>query len=506
MIIKPPSTSFIRSELIVEKINSLSDKLSQETIKLIFTGKTGAGKTTLSNRLIGIEGFLKSTGHQDCTDEVNIIRFNNNSLVLVDLPGIASEDKLENYNRGSLGINQVEDFPQVEQVTLANYSKDFPVQKETYNLSQSNQPILSNSDDLVLYIVAPHTLFLRDESRYHRDLLSRHQRVIYILNMFVDKDSQTCYSTPENISDAINRITENHQAVLGEHNQPTIVKMNCFSVEGLDKLLAKCVEKLGETKGLFLKEAISYQIAKTPKVYLGKIKGEILKSLAYIACQKPDSGKNVLVEAAQNLWHLLLGLETQYQPSFPQELIQSQSAIVISQCTIRHYEDVVKEITEPIYKPEPVYRTEYYEVVDPNSPIYTTVRYTFLGMVYDTKRYISGYNNKWESREVFSHWEQVYSHTERRLKPTGEKRLVGTTYNHFQLDGIVFLLSLCYLFLQEVQRDQVFESYQKQFKEKLGKLSLPTKLTPESILPLLKRESGNIFDSSFEQLFLNRFK
>ena len=67
-----PSIPRIRAKLIIEALSNYSNNIS--SINLFVTGRTGSGKTTLGNRFLGIDYFL-STGHQDCTKEVNLIEF-----------------------------------------------------------------------------------------------------------------------------------------------------------------------------------------------------------------------------------------------------------------------------------------------------------------------------------------------------------------------------------------------------------------------------------------------
>ena len=100
---EPPSVSSIRAKFLIEKLNELATGFSP--ISLCATGRTGSGKTTLGNRLIGIDYFMPSTGEQDCTDEVNLFEFPSR-LKYFDLPGVASKRNLENYNRAALGIEQ----------------------------------------------------------------------------------------------------------------------------------------------------------------------------------------------------------------------------------------------------------------------------------------------------------------------------------------------------------------------------------------------------------------
>jgi len=524
LAIHPPSISKIRADLITEKIGKSSVNFSNLPITIIATGRTGSGKSTGGNLLIGEDAFLESTGFQDCTKEINYIDFNN-GLIYVDLPGIASDDRLENYNRLALGINQVNKFPQVNEITLAKYQKGNPVQRTSYNSTQWN-PLL-NPQTLILYLVAPQTQFLREDSKYLADLLKHKPQIVYVLNLFVDRNTETNYiATPQNISDTIARITKVHQDVLGKTSTPTIVKLNCLTGEGLDNLLECSLNKLGGERGKFFKDIITYQADKTPLVYLEKTKHELLKAAAYLACQKPDNEFNttILFTACKSLWEFF-GQVLNISKPIPlslQELINSQAAIVISQNIERHYEVVTCKMSKRINKPEPRYKTVHYLVDDPNNPIWTTetIRHYFLGIHYDTtyNRYISGFNKKTVSRQEFSHYENVYSHTDYWQEKTGEKRLVGQTYHYLREAGVSFWLTFCYLLVAELlakgdevltqeQRKQRCKILQKEIKQKMEVLSqFPQKPTQEIVLALLEPQINRLFDSSFNKMVLRIFQ
>jgi putative ribosome biogenesis GTPase RsgA len=104
--LKPPSVPHIRAKWVIEKLKTSPKTLGN--ISLFATGQTGSGKTTLGNRLLGIDYFL-STGRRDCTKEVNLVEFPI-GLRYFDLPGVCSDDKLENINRVSLGLHRLTSF------------------------------------------------------------------------------------------------------------------------------------------------------------------------------------------------------------------------------------------------------------------------------------------------------------------------------------------------------------------------------------------------------------
>ena len=113
--------------------------------------------------------------------------------------------------------------------------------------SLENRQILE--PDLILYLIAPDKQFLDVDCHYLGDLLSRYSQVIYVFNMFADKQTDTIYATEQNITDVATRIKEVHNIVLGEENQPIIVPVNCWTGEGISELVSRSCEVLGSEKG-----------------------------------------------------------------------------------------------------------------------------------------------------------------------------------------------------------------------------------------------------------------
>ncbi len=280
--LKPPSISKIRAKFIIEKLGNYPRNI--DNINLFFTGRTGAGKTTLSNRLLGSDYFL-STGHQDCTKEINLIEFPI-GLKCFDTPGVCSDELLENYNRVALGINQIEDCPIVEDLTLARYRENCSAPQEE-NLSISEFVNLQFQPDLIYYLIAPEKLFTRGDRQYLRDLLKFHQNIIYVFNMFVNKQTGMNYFAKEsNIKDTATQILKVHHKVLGKHSQPVIIGVNCFTGEGISDLLHESEIMLKGNKGQLFKELIQYQQQQTPDEYVNQVKQELIRLYAHGACQK----------------------------------------------------------------------------------------------------------------------------------------------------------------------------------------------------------------------------
>ncbi len=282
-----PSIPSIRAKFIIEKLGNYPRNLG--SINLFVTGRTGSGKTTLGNRLLGIDYFL-STGRQDCTKEVNLIEFPI-GLRYFDLPGVCSDDKLENFNRFALGIEQIEDFPVIENLTLAKFCEGKNPQEQ--KLSVNDFINLQLKPDLIFYLIAPDKQFTRNDRKYLRDLLKRHHQIVYVFNMFVNQDTGRGFAATEaNLIDAATKVVELHTSVLGKNNQPIIVGVNCWTGEGIANLLVQSQVILGGTKGKLFEELIKYQQHKTPNEYVHKVKLELLRLFAHAACQKPNGNSN----------------------------------------------------------------------------------------------------------------------------------------------------------------------------------------------------------------------
>ncbi|NJL77854.1 MAG: hypothetical protein HC917_01470 [Richelia sp. SM2_1_7] len=312
---EPPSISSIRAKFLIEKLNELSSDFSP--ISLCATGRTGSGKTTLGNRLIGTDYFMPSTGEQDCTNEVNLVEFPN-GLKYFDLPGVASKRKLENYNRAALDIEQRREFENADNLTLSQYKVDCEPKKNNFTVSEFREKQILEPD-LILYMIAPDKQFLDVDCLYLGNLLSRYSQVIYVFNMFADKQTGTVYATEQNITDITTRIKEVHNFVLGENNQPIIVPVNCWTGEGISDLVSRSCEILGGEKGQLFNELIDYQESKTPTEYINRLKYSFIDVLAYVSCEKPEGSYKCdqpIHEACYQLLDFLVDLKLQSEQKF----------------------------------------------------------------------------------------------------------------------------------------------------------------------------------------------
>jgi septal ring factor EnvC (AmiA/AmiB activator) len=225
---------------------------------VVATGRTGSGKTTLANRLLGVDYFL-SSGRQDCTREVNHVRFPG-GLSYSDLPGACSDDLLENVNRLALGLPQVDDAPPAVDLTIARYAPDRPPVLDRLAPEQINGSGIA--PDLILYLVAADKQFTSVDRRYLVDLLRRHSQVIFILNVFA-----TSPPSEPNVRDIVTRVAEAHRRVRPDVPGPRIVLLDCRTGEGLGELLEASRQILGGTSGELFADVLGDVDRATPRCF-----------------------------------------------------------------------------------------------------------------------------------------------------------------------------------------------------------------------------------------------
>lgn len=309
----PPSISQIRAKFIIEKLGNISQNFG--SINIFATGRTHSGKTTLGNRLLGIDYFL-STGRQDCTKEINLIEFSS-GLKYFDLPGVCSDDFLENYNRVGLGIEQFEDFPCVSEISLFKYKENQSPTEQKLTISEYENR--GFAPDLIYYLIAPDKQFARGDRKYLRDLLKRHQNVIYVFNMFVNKQTGSSYfATEANIQDVTSQILKVHRNVLGENSKPVIVGVNCLTGEGISELLHQSQQMLAPEKSRVFQTLIEYQQQKTPDEYVRQVKQELIRLYAHSACERAtgsDTCDQPLHKICYSLFDFLTSIPLQSEQS-----------------------------------------------------------------------------------------------------------------------------------------------------------------------------------------------
>jgi hypothetical protein len=346
-----PSIPAIRAKFLIEKLRTF--RQSEVSISLCATGRTGSGKTTLGNRLIGIDYFMPSTGRQDCTDEVNLVEFPI-GLKYFDLPGVCSDDRLENYNRAALGIDQIDDFDIIDTLTLAKYTENQSTQRQRFSVSSFQEAQLN--PDLIFYLIAPDKQFLSIDSAYLKDLLKKHRhKIIYIFNILADKETGNVFAaTEQNIRDVSTRIKKVHTSVLGSENAPIIVPINCWTGEGISELVSHSHQMLGDEKGNIFEQLIQYQQQQTPNEYLYQIKRELIRLFSYAACQKPEgtySCNQPIHQACHTLWDFLANFRDKagQTESHLIEQINSLISQVLSDSPDESSQETVSSFEEDLY-------------------------------------------------------------------------------------------------------------------------------------------------------------
>lgn len=227
-------------------------KLYPEPVNFYATGRTGAGKTSLGNTLLDTgtgKPPMESHGHQDCTSSVQYFQLASN-LRYFDLPGAGSNEQFENINRAALLIEQIHDededppiYP-VGQFKVLDFSEyeNKGVQEQVVTVeswqSEANQKFVTS--DVILYVVAPHMQFTRDDKRYLRALLqsqtqcNQNQKIIFALNIHRTQDRQL-KPTPQNLQDARKIITEVYQKFYPNTNPP-IVEIDSLTGKGISQI------------------------------------------------------------------------------------------------------------------------------------------------------------------------------------------------------------------------------------------------------------------------------
>jgi hypothetical protein len=469
---------------------------------------------------------MPSSGHQDCTNEINFIKFPV-GIEYFDLPGVCSDDRLENYNRVALGLEQVEDFPFVKSLVITQYIKNQDSQKQILSIDQYKQKQFQ--PDIIFYLIAPDKQFLRDDCLYLKDLLNMHSQVIYIFNIFVDKQKcENQIASHQKISDAIDKITKVHADVLGKTNHPKIAKINCCTGEGIHELMKLSCDILEGKNAKTFDNLLNSQKKKISHEFTYQAKFEIVKLLANIACQKPTgepSDYQNLNQACDELWEYINFLlrRKQDKPNALKQLIHTQINKLISQCTISYHEKLTRKNSKAIYKSVPNFKTIYDHVPDYERPIivekteWRDTSNVFKGLKnlskyghYGKKKKVSeivGYRQKTVTKQILDGYREEYSHTEYWEEETGEYKLVGTTYNCFSHSGIYLLLTLAHVFADDAvekpcEYKDLGKKYQLRYKKNsqlVRKLSnFGSELAEPDICNILEANIDKIFDISFK--------
>ncbi|MEZ2233866.1 hypothetical protein [Microcoleus sp.] len=244
-------------------------ELFPEPVNFYATGRTSAGKTTLATTFIDpnqelaetIKSVLPRTGKTDCTWMDVFFQMRSN-LRYFDLPGAGGcNETYENINRATLLLPQIDDEDEglkpINEFELWNLS-DYPTTKQVVKRvvsvtewqSQENQQNVK--PDIILYVVAPHRGFVREDGKYLRSLLrqqtkqSNKNKVIFALNIFYNPDGSQI-TTKENIEDSRQQITKIFQEFYPNVPVP-IVEVNCLTGTGVNKITELMCQMLPDNK------------------------------------------------------------------------------------------------------------------------------------------------------------------------------------------------------------------------------------------------------------------
>lgn len=463
--IDEPSLGLVRARLIQDRL-SAPDAASTLLPEVVATGKTGSGKSTLGNLLLGFTEVLRSTGRVDCTDAIHRVRFPR-GLVYVDLPGVASSDRLENYNRVAFGLAQRPDWDQVSQVRVLDYTGREPGADRTYPVAEL--PAGTVAPGVILYLLAPQQPMVRDEQSYLRDLL-RHcggRCVVHVLNIHHHKSGGRV-ATEANMADARRGLADCHQAVGSRMEEHSVVEVDCLTGDGLADLLQAIRRALAEDQAKPLIEVITYQAEHA----LGRFRDEVTDAVQAYAMAweglqpgSDEEGTAMMNTSAQTLTQYaetLTGRDIRLGADDERRLRDLVSG-VISAVRTEHREPVFKEKSKPVYRKVPITRVR--EETDYDKPIYGTqsvrertqpvgwdgfVRgidnllsgngYTDYRTAY--RSVIVGYGTRRVTETVGYRDELDHTETYRVKKGT---RVVSVSYQPFGVHGTTFALTAWYL-------------------------------------------------------------
>ncbi|MBO3747409.1 50S ribosome-binding GTPase [Streptosporangiaceae bacterium NEAU-GS5] len=269
--------------------------------RVVTTGKTRSGKSTLGNLLVGADDLLWSTGMPDSTDTVVIVRFPR-GLTYVDLPGVAGDGRLENQNRAALGLEQSLEPARVDSLRVLEFTDHRVVHDRVYPAARI--PVAKVGPDLIFYLLAPHEAVPQAEESYAKDVLRAFgpERVVFVLNLFHDAVGRRA-ATERQVEDVRQRLERWHREVGQAFDPRRVVSADCRTGAGLPDLLRAATDALGGDRGLA--EVITYQNERALPICRRKVQQAVAAYAASAASAVPgadDPAGSEVIAAVRTLF------------------------------------------------------------------------------------------------------------------------------------------------------------------------------------------------------------
>jgi ribosomal protein S17E len=262
------------------------DDLYGEPVKMYVVGRTGAGKTSLGNRLFGAD-VMSSTGHINCTDYIGLLRMRSN-LYYIDTPGAGSDEKYENWARLALGLPQMDDDP-AENLGLHDFTDARLVSGKVKGEVRSTftaegweaQLGASFAPDVVVYVVSPHMQFIRPDREFLTAMLRRYgAKVLIVLNDWA------AITTDIHRDDTVKAIEKTYLKVFPDGSvRPRFTRVNARTGSGLAELTSQICRTVAPGKLGAMQQVLDGQL---------KQQAELERSRRYHAIVNRISGRLAL--------------------------------------------------------------------------------------------------------------------------------------------------------------------------------------------------------------------
>lgn len=471
---KPPISQFCSAQCL-KRIRDSSIQFKK--CNVFITGRVSSGKTKFIN-LVADRNVFSSTGEQDCTRDINLFSFRL-GLNIFDLPGAASDDVLENFNRSSLGIEQLPESEQVDYLSFIEASQDChtvskPKRIDSNSFKQQFKP------DIILYMVAHNQGFYESDQVYLSDLLKKYKsQVIFALNIFPD------VSNSKSSDDCKQLILNCCQQACGDSFSPYIQEINCLTGKGLSSLFLKMKFISNQESQKIFSHILDISREDAQKVFVSFVKHELVKLLAYAPSQKPtrlnpskegylfsNELKYLAITALDYIGLFSTVLKTDRSLQNFLEILDEKINLLAHTFTNEHFEDLYDSRRIPIYEKVPVYKDVYVTETDYDSPIYEEkVVYEDpddalegIGNLWNTSKWerkrviktIAGYGTKSVKKTIIKKYKKEECGCDYEYVKTGVKK-VGESFKNFGSSGIALVLASIYVRLIAIERENVDE-------------------------------------------------